>query len=31
MACGAGAGAGLTVMPMSGTDYHEEGDDDEER
>jgi sulfate/thiosulfate transport system permease protein len=29
---GAGGGAGLTVMPMSGTDYHEEeGDDDEER
>jgi sulfate transport system permease protein len=28
---GAGAGAGLTVTPMSGTDYSAEGDDDEER
>jgi sulfate transport system permease protein len=28
---GAGAGAGLTAMPMSGTDYSEEGDDDEGR
>jgi sulfate/thiosulfate transport system permease protein len=28
---GAGAGAGLTVMPMSGTDYSEAGDDDESR
>jgi sulfate/thiosulfate transport system permease protein len=26
-----GAGDGLTVMPMSGTDYTEEGDDDEDR
>ncbi|HEV7562792.1 MAG TPA: sulfate ABC transporter permease subunit CysT [Solirubrobacterales bacterium] len=28
---GAGAGAGLTVMPMSGEDYSAQGDDDEER
>ncbi|HEX3735513.1 MAG TPA: sulfate ABC transporter permease subunit CysT [Solirubrobacterales bacterium] len=28
---GAGAGAGLTVMPMSGQDYSEQGDDDEVR
>jgi len=28
---GAGAGAGLTVMPMSGEDYSAEGDDDEKR
>ena len=28
---GAGAGAGLTIMPMSGQDYAEKGDDDEVR